>query len=82
MKVLTNPLRTLLLVMGVVFLMACKDQKNVTFTSPENRVKLHSELSWPDKSYLVIAYHDVKDNTATNGLCQSVPAHYVSNSPG
>ncbi len=64
MKVLTNPLRTLLLVMGVVFLMACKDQKNVTFTSPENRVKLHSELSWPDKSYLVIAYHDVKDNTA------------------
>ena len=36
----------------------------MTFTSPENRVKLHSELSWPDKSYLVIAYHDVKDNTA------------------
>lgn len=64
MKGLINSLRTLLLVLVGVFLMACKDQKNVMFTPPENRVKLHSEFSWPDKSFLVIAYHDVKDNTA------------------
>lgn len=64
MKVLTNSLRMALLIFGAVFLVACKDQKNVTFTSPENRVKLHSEFSWPEKSYLVIGYHDVNDVTA------------------
>ena len=71
MKVLTNSLRMALLIFGTVFLVACKDQKSVTFTSPENRVKLHSEFSWPEKSYLVIGYHDVNDVTADQRFMSS-----------
>ncbi len=64
MKVLTNTLRFLLLVFSALILVACNEQKNIAFTAPEKRAKLHSDLSWPDKSYLVIAYHDVQDKSA------------------
>lgn len=57
-------LRTFIIVLGISMLTACNDHRKVSFSSPDTRQKLRAENPWPDNSFIVLAYHDVEDDSA------------------